>query len=78
MSGNKEGDPGIICSDRIYAVQIQVINYKLVVFLHGGPGSGTDPEDRQFFNPAKYNVSKQSRGNPLRRIINLNVIDCSV
>ncbi|KAG1895334.1 Alpha/Beta hydrolase protein [Suillus fuscotomentosus] len=27
-----------------------------VVFLHGGPGGGTDPEDRQFFNPEKYKV----------------------
>ncbi|KAG1876091.1 prolyl aminopeptidase serine peptidase [Suillus tomentosus] len=27
-----------------------------VVFLHGGPGGGTDPEDRQFFNPEKYKI----------------------
>ncbi|KAI0956146.1 hypothetical protein AcV7_006622 [Taiwanofungus camphoratus] len=27
-----------------------------VVFLHGGPGSGTDAKDRSFFNPAKYKI----------------------
>jgi proline iminopeptidase len=27
-----------------------------VVFLHGGPGGGVHEEDRQFFNPEKYNI----------------------
>ncbi|KAF9468032.1 proline iminopeptidase [Collybia nuda] len=27
-----------------------------VVFLHGGPGGGTDPTDRSFFNPQKYKI----------------------
>ncbi|KAG2362579.1 proline iminopeptidase [Suillus spraguei] len=27
-----------------------------VVFLHGGPGGGTDPKDREFFNPDKYKI----------------------
>ncbi|KAJ2920526.1 hypothetical protein H1R20_g16567, partial [Candolleomyces eurysporus] len=27
-----------------------------VVFLHGGPGGGTDPQDRSFFNPDKYKI----------------------
>lgn len=27
-----------------------------VVFLHGGPGGGTDPKDRCFFNPQKYRI----------------------
>ncbi|RDB25834.1 Proline iminopeptidase [Hypsizygus marmoreus] len=27
-----------------------------VVFLHGGPGGGTDPKDRGFFNPEKYKI----------------------
>jgi len=27
-----------------------------VVFLHGGPGGGTDPKDRSFFNPEKYRI----------------------
>lgn len=29
---------------------------KPVVFLHGGPGSGTDPSHRSFFNPALYRI----------------------
>jgi proline iminopeptidase len=29
---------------------------KPVVFLHGGPGGGTVPEYRQFFNPAIYRI----------------------
>lgn len=27
-----------------------------VIFLHGGPSSGTKPEQRQFFNPKKYHI----------------------
>lgn len=27
-----------------------------VVFLHGGPGGGTDPFHRRFFNPKKYRI----------------------
>lgn len=27
-----------------------------IVFLHGGPGSGTNPWQRQLFNPAKYKI----------------------
>ncbi|GLB40414.1 putative peptidase S33 family protein [Lyophyllum shimeji] len=27
-----------------------------VVFLHGGPGRGTHPHDRRFFNPHKYRI----------------------
>jgi len=27
-----------------------------VVFLHGGPGGGTDEKDRSFFNPQKYKI----------------------
>jgi len=27
-----------------------------VIFLHGGPGGGTDPSDRRFFNPEKYKI----------------------
>ncbi len=29
---------------------------KPVVFLHGGPGGGTDPTHRQFFDPAAYRI----------------------
>jgi len=29
---------------------------KPVVFLHGGPGGGTDPKHRRFFDPACYRI----------------------
>jgi proline iminopeptidase len=29
---------------------------KPVVFLHGGPGGGTDPSMRRFFNPRRYRI----------------------
>ena len=29
---------------------------KPIVFLHGGPGSGTDPRDRRFFYPQAYRI----------------------
>lgn len=29
---------------------------KPVVFLHGGPGGGSEPKHRRFFNPAKYRI----------------------
>jgi proline iminopeptidase len=29
---------------------------KPVVFLHGGPGGGSDPKHRRFFNPDKYRI----------------------
>jgi proline iminopeptidase len=29
---------------------------KPVVFLHGGPGGGSDPKQRRYFNPAKYRI----------------------
>lgn len=29
---------------------------KPVVFLHGGPGGGTDPRMRRFFDPARYRI----------------------
>lgn len=29
---------------------------KPVVFLHGGPGGGTEPKQRQFFDPARYRI----------------------
>lgn len=27
-----------------------------ILFLHGGPGAGSSPEDRRFFNPEKYRI----------------------
>ena len=31
-------------------------NGKTVVFLHGGPGGGTNPKMRQFFDPKRYRI----------------------
>jgi proline iminopeptidase len=31
-------------------------NGKPVVFVHGGPGAGTDPNHRRFFHPEKYRI----------------------
>lgn len=31
-------------------------NGKPAVFLHGGPGGGTDPKQRRFFDPARYRI----------------------
>lgn len=32
-----------------------------VLFLHGGPGSGTDPKHRQFFDPKHYRIILQDQ-----------------
>ena len=29
---------------------------KPVIFLHGGPGGGSDPKQRRFFHPDKYRI----------------------
>jgi proline iminopeptidase len=29
---------------------------KPIVFVHGGPGGGTAPKNRRFFNPAVYRI----------------------
>ena len=31
-------------------------NGKPVVFLHGGPGGGSEPKQRRFFDPAAYKI----------------------
>jgi proline iminopeptidase len=40
----------------IYYEQSGNPNGKPVVFLHGGPGGGTSPKMRQFFDPKKYRI----------------------
>lgn len=40
----------------IYWEQSGNPNGKPVVFLHGGPGGGTDPKHRRFFDPAHYRI----------------------
>jgi proline iminopeptidase len=41
---------------RIYFEESGNPKGKPAVFLHGGPGGGTEPKMRRFFNPAKYRV----------------------
>lgn len=40
----------------IYVEQSGNPSGKPVVFVHGGPGGGTNPEHRRFFNPEKYRI----------------------
>lgn len=40
----------------IYYEQSGNPNGTPVVFLHGGPGGGTDPDHRRYFNPEKYRI----------------------
>ncbi|CAN5263288.1 prolyl aminopeptidase [soil metagenome] len=41
---------------RIYYEQSGNPKGKPVVFVHGGPGGGTDPKQRRFFDPAHYRI----------------------
>ncbi len=41
---------------RIYFEESGNPNGKPAVFLHGGPGGGTQPKMRRFFNPRKYRI----------------------
>jgi proline iminopeptidase len=51
-------------SDNLYQDQLHHIFYEVsgnpngypVVFLHGGPGSGTNPSQRRFFDPSFYKI----------------------
>jgi proline iminopeptidase len=40
----------------LYYEQSGNMNGKPVVFLHGGPGAGTNPSMRRLFDPAKYHI----------------------
>lgn len=41
---------------RIYFEESGNPRGKPVIFLHGGPGGGTDPKMRRFFDPARYRI----------------------
>ncbi|HXZ58917.1 MAG TPA: prolyl aminopeptidase [Steroidobacteraceae bacterium] len=43
-------------SHRIYFEESGNPRGKPAVFLHGGPGGGTEPKMRRFFNPRKYRI----------------------
>src|SRR6202167_5581698 len=40
----------------IYFEQSGNLSGKPVIFLHGGPGGGSDPKQRRFFHPEKYRI----------------------
>lgn len=40
----------------LYVEESGNLNGQPVVFLHGGPGAGTSPDHRRFFNPKKYRI----------------------
>ncbi len=40
----------------LYVEQSGNANGKPVLFIHGGPGGGTDPDCRRFFNPKYYRI----------------------
>lgn len=41
---------------KIYYEESGNPNGKPVIFLHGGPGAGTDPKQRRFFDPKAYRI----------------------
>jgi proline iminopeptidase len=48
--------PGAAVAHRIYWEVSGNPSGKPVVFLHGGPGGGSDPKQRRFFDPARYRI----------------------
>ena len=52
-------DTGMLLADplhRIYYEQCGNPHGKPVLFIHGGPGGGTSPQMRQFFDPDRYRI----------------------
>ncbi len=53
---NKSGFMEVSGGHRIYWEESGNPKGKPVIFLHGGPGGGTDPGQREFFDPAHYRI----------------------
>lgn len=53
---NQQGFLQVSDTHRIYWEESGNPKGKPVVFVHGGPGGGTDPKQRRFFNPDKYRI----------------------
>ena len=51
-TGYLRGDAG----HRIYFEESGNPAGRPAVYLHGGPGGGTEPKMRRFFNPRKYRI----------------------
>lgn len=52
-------DTGTLAVSDIHTVYYEQSGNRIgnpVIFLHGGPGSGTSPRDRTFFDPAVYRI----------------------
>ncbi len=52
-------DQGSLAVDSIHTIYYEQSGNpkgKPVVFVHGGPGGGTDPRQRRFFDPARYRI----------------------
>ena len=50
---------GLLRVDDVHEIYWEVSgnpNGKPVVFLHGGPGGGTEPKHRRFFDPKRYRI----------------------
>jgi proline iminopeptidase len=60
----------------LYVEQCGNPDGKPVLFVHGGPGSGTNPEQRRFFNPEAFRVILvDQRGSGKSRPFALNALD---
>ena len=53
---NQSGHIQVASLHQVYWESCGNPNGKPVVFVHGGPGGGTSPATRQFFNPEKYHI----------------------
>lgn len=40
----------------LYSLNLYLFSLQPVVFLHGGPGGGTSPSNRTFFDPDFYRI----------------------
>jgi proline iminopeptidase len=56
IPANHTGRLGVSDLHEIYFEESGNPKGKPVVFLHGGPGGGTEPKHRQFFDPAHYRI----------------------
>ncbi len=56
LESRREGMLDVGDGQQIYWEESGNPDGKPVVFLHGGPGGGTNPGHRQFFDPAAYRI----------------------
>ena len=56
VATNRTGHLKVSSLHEIYFEESGNPNGKPVVFVHGGPGGGTEPKQRQFFDPSAYRI----------------------